>query len=512
MKEFFQTKKLILISGLTFLCLLIGYYIYFYSFSFPVNSDNVYFLHAAEDMLNGNPLLKNWNGGFFTALTGDILWAAFFRLFLSQKAVLYLIGPLSYALIVLFCFLILSRNQPHHRQKYIGFFLIPILFVPKALRHPLMTLGMHGIAILYILILTWLFGILAAENKSSLLMRTVYFFLLWMASIADGYVIYYFAIPALSVLILDAIQSRSKKNRILFFLTLFGTVAGVATIQLINRMGFLRTEKTAFELIKFSDWGKYICNTADTWFRIFGFSFHEFSIRKPDAIFEISGAVTALIVLILILKAIKDFFQQDMTTKVLIAGFLFCTGSFTFTAVTQAEPAVRYLSPAFFSGLLIAGKQILRMPPRRKSERWLLGIPLLLFALGNVSVTYYAAPVTSPSYVEIADALKDRGVKAIYATYWETHALSYYSGERIQAAPIMAENDKIIPYQWSSKTDWYEPNFNATAILISQNKRYGLSEDLLIRTFGEYRERFLLDETEIYIYGKNLSAIFANAE
>ncbi|HQN63672.1 MAG TPA: hypothetical protein PLG96_09250, partial [Flexilinea sp.] len=122
------------------------------------------------------------------------------------------------------------------------------------------------------------------------------------------------------------------------------------------------------------------------------------------------------------------------------------------------------------------------------------------------------APVTNPSYVEIADALKDRGVKAIYATYWETHALSYYSGERIQAAPIMAENDKIIPYQWSSKTDWYEPNFNATAILISQNKRYGLSEDLLIRTFGEYRERFLLDETEIYIYGKNLSAIFANAE
>lgn len=89
---------------------------------------------------------------------------------------------------------------------------------------------------------------------------------------------------------------RSKKNRILFFLTLFGTVAGVATIQLINRMGFLRTEKTAFELIKFSDWGKYICNTADTWFRIFGFLFANFSIRKPDAIFEISGAVTALIV------------------------------------------------------------------------------------------------------------------------------------------------------------------------------------------------------------------------
>lgn len=30
----------------------------------------------------------------------------------------------------------------------------------------------------------------------------------------------------------------------------------------------------------------------------------------------------------------------------------------------------------------------------------------------------------------------------------------------------MAENDKIIPYRWSSKTDWYEPTFNATAILI----------------------------------------------
>lgn len=512
MKEYLHRNGFILISGLAFLCLLIGYYIYFYSFAFPVNSDNVYFLHAAEDMLNGNPLLKNWNGGFFTALTGDILWAAFFRLFLSQKAVLYLIGPLSYALIVLFCFLILSQNQPRHQQKCIGLFLIPILFVPQALRHPLMTLGMHGIAILYILILTWLFGILAAENKPSPLKRIVYFFLLWMASIADGYVIYYFAIPTLAVLIFDNIQSRSKKNRGLFLSTLFGTIAGFATVQLINRMGFLQTEKTAFELVKFSDLGKYVCNTVDTWFRIFGFPFHEFSIHQPNAVFGISGAIAALIVLVLIFKAIIDFFRQDMTTKVLIAGFLFCTGSFTFTTVTQAEPAVRYLSPAFFSGLLIAGKQILRMSPLRKSEQWLISIPFLFFALGNISVTYYFAPVPNSSYVEIADALKDRGVKTIYATYWETHALSYYSGEKIQAAPIMAENGKIIPYRWSSKSDWYDPDFNATAVLISQNKRYGLTENLLIRTFGDYRERFLLDETEIYIYGKNLSAIFTNAE
>lgn len=102
MKEFFRTKKLILISGLTFLCLLIGYYIYFYSFSFPVNSDNVYFLHAAEDMLNGNPLLKELERRLLHRIDRRYLMGCLLPTFLSQKAVLYLIGPLSYALIVLF--------------------------------------------------------------------------------------------------------------------------------------------------------------------------------------------------------------------------------------------------------------------------------------------------------------------------------------------------------------------------------------------------------------------------
>ncbi len=116
----------IFLIGIGAFCAAVLYMARFYAFSFSVNSDNMYFMLAAEDMLRGNWLLKGWSGGFFTGLTTDLLWVAALRTVLSRKAVLYLIGPLSHVLIVSVSAFLLWRKN---RQRGIsGIFFLAAIF------------------------------------------------------------------------------------------------------------------------------------------------------------------------------------------------------------------------------------------------------------------------------------------------------------------------------------------------------------------------------------------------
>ena len=504
-----KRKVLLLFSGLILLFGLTLYDVFFYSYSFAVNSDNMYFIHAAEDVLTGNILLRNWNGGYFTALTGDILWAAVLRPFLSQKAVLYLIGPLACSLIALFSLLILNQGQGKSTDWKSVLLLLPVIFIPSALRHAMMTVGMHAVAIAHILILVWLLGEMDLRSPDKRKVQAItYVILLWAGCLADGFVLYYFAFPA----ILALVVKDFRKNKPLLILTVLGALAGTFSIQLLNRFGFLQTESTPLSLVTIENLGHYILNAIRTWFLLFGWDISTQSASAGSLISGLTGGLAAITVMVLFVLAAIRFFQKDTVTRVLLLSLILNFGSFTVTNVTWGEPAVRYLSPAFFTGILVAAKTLLSRQPPKNWQRMLVSLPLLLFALGNVSITYHAAPVNNQAYVEIGDALKDRGVKALYATYWETHALSYYAGEQFVSAPIMTRDNAIIPYRWSSKKDWYETGFGANCILVSQNKKYGLSEKKIVDQFGPYREHLSFNETDMYFYDKNLSGLISDAE
>ncbi len=494
-------------GGLALFCGLVLYYIFFYSYAFPVNSDNMYFIHAAEDVLAGNVLLKGWNGGFFGALTGDILWAAGLRLFLSQKAVLYLIGPLSYALIVLFSWLILSALPTESSGWIRGVLLLAIVFVPAALRHNMLTVGMHGIAIATILILTWLAARLDQQKgiAHAKWLSAAYALLLWGGCLADGFVLYYFALPAILVLIIELLRGR-RILRGLLGLTILAAAGGILTDKLISRFGFLQTVPTSFSLISFSDLPHYLQNSFRTWFLMFGFD----PAADLSAIAVLRG-MAGLVVMALTISAALRYFKQPFSIRILLFCCLLNAGSFTLTGVTNGEPAVRYLSPAFFAATIVAAAQILSWRPEKRHFAWAAALLLGVFGLSNLSLSWHSAPVSNQAYVEIADALKDRGITRLYATYWETHALSYYSGEKFISAPITVADGRIVPYQWSSKADWYQPAFEADCVLVSQNKRYGITEALLVEQFGEFQHHLAYLGTDLYFYDKNLSALITES-
>lgn len=490
---------------------LIFYYIYFYSFAFSVNSDNAYFIRAAEEMITGNPFLKNWNGGFFSAFTGDLLWAATLRLFFSRKIVLYLIGPIAYAIIV-YCSWFLMPF--HNNRKFrIGnlILLLLILFVPPALRHPFMTVGMHGIAVAYMLILLLLtqsISSIQSDFKKKWLFG-LFFLIAAAGCIADGFVLYYFILPLILSIIIRQFRSKSIDEIWLALLAFLAAVIGKTSTSLLNVFGFLKTGSTELQMISFENIFQYIQNTYNTWLIIFGFNRYENS-NPFHSIGQMAGFLSAFIVLAALIPIFLHYFKSDLTTQVMAVGFAFVIGSFTFTQITNGEPAVRYLSPAFFIAIILISRTFQEQLPKMRKAAFIIYIPLIIFAASNISLNFRSSPENNRRYIEIAEVLRDRGLVNGYGTYWETHAMNYYAGNELQVAPIETSDGKIIPSSWASKTDWYSSDYDARFIIVSQNKKFGLNEALIVAEFGNYREHLNLHENDIYIYDINLSAVLSS--
>ncbi len=492
------------------LALLTWYYVHFYSFAFSVNSDNAYFLLAGEDMLSGNLLLANWRGGFFTGLTGDILATALLRTFLSRKAVLYLTGPLTYALIAGLSLLLMTPSTGKRNLPIRLACLLPILFVPTALRHPLLTVGMHGIAVVYILLLFFLTEKALSSNRGGdrWLRLGLLSFIAAAGVIADTFVLYYGVLPLLAVLILRQFRQRTGNEIKLIFLLGIAAVIGKAVPAWLNQAGFLQTGAAQTTLTPLSHLPAYLLNTLLTWLRIFGFILSELNGPLLRAIPQIAGAVAALMILAALLRTLLQFFRADRLTQVLLAACAFCAGSFTFTTVTREEQAVRYLSPAFFFGLILFARQLTERPLNQPKIQAMFCLPLLLFSLGNVRTTYLSGPQNNQAFIEIGEALLERGLQNGYGTYWESHAINYYSDNRISVAPVETANDVAIPSAQATKMDWYKAGFNAEFLLVSRNKTYGLTEPVVRAAFGPYDEYLLFNETDIYIYHRNISQEF----
>lgn len=483
------------------------YLIYFYAFAFPVNSDNMYFVRAAEDVLKGNLLLRHWSGGFFSGLTTDILWAALLRSVVSRKVTLYFIGPLTLVLIGFVSLFLIRRLSPDKLLPG-GLVVAAVFAVPVALRHPMLTVGMHNIAILVILAL---FLCLyeagkGTTSRAASLWATGYGILLFAGIFGDGYVLYYFAIPCIAA---GGLHMFSKPKQKLIYLrlgTLLISAAAVVALKRMQRAGFLQLQSTGSSLIAPAEAGKYLLNGIDTWFQLFGFKLALLREGLAQPVFAWVGLLASLLVMGCVLSFLPGCFKQNLTMKTILFSFIFVFGSFVLTDVTHAEPAYRYLIPAFYIGLVLTAIRINSLLSGSHGRAaWLLLLPLLVFSAGNLSFQGRSSPVIDNGLVELADSLKERGISQVYATYWESHALNYYADDRVQAAPITAVNGEILPYAWSADERWYQPNFDARTLIVGKHKPYGLTESLLTGQLGAVEDRLELQDRIVYFYGFNLA-------
>lgn len=483
---------------------------------FPVNSDNMYFLLAAEDLLNGNFTLRGWHGGFFSALTGDIALAAIFRALISRKAALYLIGPLSCGVIAACGHLLIRRRTASRRISFL--LTTPLIFIPRAIWHPMSTLGMHAVSIAQIFFLTYACDRLAskAETAPDKTNRVRAFFswlgftlMITLGCIADGFVLYFFAVPLFAAALFDFAITRRRTSVFFAMCAALGAGLSKAFLFFLEKGGGLKLTQSATQLVPFSEIGRYLFNALETWTRFFSPTpekpFADQFIGVQLISLLLGGTIFALIVLRAI-DLIRNWNASAFVDKLLVASAAFVAGSFAFTTVTQGEPAFRYLAPAYFPAIVIAAQGIgtVTKPSLRRVGIALMGAAALL----NVSFNVQLRPASDIRLVEIADALKDRGVTRVYGTYWESLALTYYSGNAIQGAPITGVDGLVRSSEWSSKESWYQPEFGARCLLVEENQRDGLSTSLITDFFGAENEFLNYHQVEIRCYDRNLSELF----
>lgn len=504
----FETRKIWIGFGLIFTITAL-YTLFFIAYRFSVNSDHMYFILAAEDILAGNWLLSGWHGGFFSALTGDILLALPFLAIAGRKAALYLIGPACCGMIAAFGYLLIRGTKRTAQPWAVSIFaLAPILFFPAALWFPLATVGMHSVAIAQIVVLIWLTDRLTDPDRAGGKPAGWIGFALCVAfgCIADGYVLYFFAAPLLLIALIDGFALRQKRWKITGIAALGGIALSKGFLALIERAGGLTLTSGEMRLIAPDQFGVYLRNGFETWARFFTRtpfkSFVEMTALEMILMVGLAAAV-ALMIALRAWTLIRNWRDEAAADKLLFLSGVFVAGSFILTRITGAEPAFRYLAPAYFCWLILSARSIGTIP--RPALRRVALVILICVGIGNLSFEFRGKAADDARLVGIGDALKDRGVERVYGTYWETLALNYYSGNRIQAAPVVFRDGAIQGYLWSAREDWYEPGFGARCLVVGEAKRDGLTSERVEAAFGLADEFLSYYEAKIYCYDDDLS-------
>lgn len=490
---------------------------------FAVNSDNMYFLLAGEDVLSGNWLLTGWHGGYFSGLTSDILVTALLRALHGRRAALYLTGPLAVATLAVAALRLIGLRHADGSFAWERLLCwLPIVTLPPTLRHPMATVGMHSLVIALMIVLIAMLA--AAEERTASgraiprFVKLVYALLVWAGCLADGYVLYFFVAPVLALCLMDGGLARIRKTDEwgrygeLAAWTAVAALLAPLALNLLRAAGGLTLTQGSSSLVPFPEIGRYFVNFLETWTRLFARNPwaqrpQAFAFISADFIFSVFFGIVSLALLVWNgVRIVKSYLETPFIDKLLFACGGFSVASFTLTTVTLGETAFRYLAPAYFFGMiLIARKVSVEGDKCRSCFSRLVTVIYVLIALRNFPTTFSARPVSDDRLVGIADALKDRGVNRCYGTYWESLALNYYGGDAVEVAPIEFRDGAIRAYTGSMHDDWYTLSWDARCIIVGEPKPFGLTGERINANFGAPDEILRYNEAELYFYDRNLS-------
>ena len=148
--------------------------------------------------------------------------------------------------------------------------LLPVVLIPRALWHSMATVGMHAVAIAQIFALVWLASRLTDRPSESGALSWVGFAVcVALGCVADGFVLYFFAVPCLVVAAADAVFQKRRRALKLGAGALGGVLISKAFLIWLERSGGLTLTPAETRMIGAAELGRYLMNGADTWVRLF---------------------------------------------------------------------------------------------------------------------------------------------------------------------------------------------------------------------------------------------------
>ena len=161
--------------------------------------------------------------------------------------------------------------------------------------------------------------------------------------------------------------------------------------------------------------------------------------------------------------------------------------AFFLSGYAQDETAIRYLSPGFIFGAVLAG----RLAPR-------LLAPVPRRVLAPVAVVWFSAylltfadvtrsPLPLNPAIPLAGWLLDRGLVNGYGAYWDAHIVTLMSSDRVRVLPVINGSTGLEPSHWNSTLAWYptHPDRPVTFLVFEPLAPWGgVDERSATATFG----------------------------
>jgi hypothetical protein len=473
------------------------------SLSQPISSDGASNVLQAWDMLHGNLLLHGWQLSDVSFYTTELPQYMLIEAVRGPGAdVVNIAAAMTYTVLVVLAGL-LAKGHARGREGLVRCLLAAgIMLAPQVSATSTLLQAPDHTGTAVPLLLAWL--VIDRAQPRWYVPVTVWVILAWTMA-ADSIVLVTGIAPLVVTASARACWAVARGGRPRWYeLSLAGAalaaVVGAAVPLLIRRAGGYQLSPVQERIVSIGQ----LPHSAWIAFRaalgLFGADAFRAQpgIELAFAILHLAGAVVAALALCI---AVKRFFTAELLIPAFAVGIVLNLGAFILTS--QSLASTREMSAALPLGAVLAGRLV--AGPLLSAR---LAPVLAVATAGYLAALAYGTAQTAvpPMNQSLATWLAAHHFSDGLAGYWQANSTTLDSGTRITVSSVLVSGGKVIPGNWETSQQEYEPLRHYADFVVVQDGEtdpYALLETAE-RAFGHPQRTYRVGRYTVLTWRANL--------
>lgn len=475
----------------------------FYSMNeLTLNSDMANMILEAEDILNGNIFLRDWNLTGISFLTTDLLHFIFAVAIygVSSKAYILAVASMFFMLVLASCFLLGNEHRGLGTIILLGISCFPNAYYKSSL-------SVHTACFAWCFWSLFFFSVYLKHKKK------VYFYLslvcLTLATCGDSISILLMVFPLIMLSLCDIFVReeadiwRDKQQLILAGGSL---IMGVAIEKIYLTIG--GANKNAYigstHFAEFSELPEKFGLFFGSLFRLMDADYTAKAISDITALVKLGRAAIVVMGLLISVTWIVAFIKSkdvDYISVVLSVGFWSVALVYMLTDLSISASTARYyvFGPCLL-GIIVARYISLRVVKRRQVVL-VSTLACIFFLMAVFPIGDFRRDKTEAEYGMIINVLEENNLENGYSTFWTSSVLSVASGGKVTVRHIRQDEDGIHRMDYFSKTSWYD---NYANFIIINPREEPFNKDDLISILGTPVKDIVAEGYEILVFDHDI--------
>jgi hypothetical protein len=506
----------------------------------PINADGASNALQAADLLRGNVLLRGWTLSDVSFYTTELVQYAFLQAIVGLGPdMIRIAAAMTYTLLVLLvAALAKGRATGLAAATRVGLAAAIMLVPAPGIGYQTLLSSPNHTGTGVPLVVTWLVldRALSTRREPRWWLPVVIAALLAWGEIGDPLVTFVGALPLVlvsAVRLLRAGAGRSvsggragqsstagepwsKRWRGLDARLIAAGIGSVvlahAFLYAVRAAGGFHAPSPPIELSPLSDLGHRASMTARMVSVIFGAYLpdeHPTPLAVGLSLLHLAGLVlVACALVVVVVRAVRRRAEADASSQrasrvdeILVIAILVNIGAEVVSTLSVDIVAAREIAAVLPLGAALAGRV---WGPRLHVRRLAPALAAVLVLLFGALVGY-APPRSVPAEnQDVAEWLDSRHLRYGLASYWSASNITVTTRGRVTVVPV-AGGDRVAPYCWQSRIDWYDRSKHDARFVIfdRERKMYG-TEETATAQFGAPAEVRDFGRHVVLVYDHNL--------